>query len=165
MCCDHLAVVLLFTVVGAVSQQTGQVDFAVVPAWSCLQHTEEGSGMSFPSHLNPRVLKVFQNRHVRRFGPSHMCVLLSSSLMLYVYCFEFVLLANRLQNISRMSFPLLPSPPQTMQNMTGPAAIQADVLYLLCILSVGSTIFFCPFTLVVLLLRTNLFSLCSVSNC
>lgn len=74
MCCDHLAVVLLFTVVGAVSQQTGQVDFAVVPAWSCLQHTEEGSGMSFPSHLNPRVLKVFQNRHVRRFGPSYMCV-------------------------------------------------------------------------------------------
>lgn len=111
MCCDHLAVVLLFTVVGAVSQQTGQVDFAVVPAWSCLQHTEEGSGMSFPSHLNPRVLKVFQNRHVRRFGPSYMCVLLSSSLMLYVYCFEFVLLANGLQNISRMSFPLLPSPP------------------------------------------------------
>lgn len=111
MCCDHLAVVLLFTVVGAVSQQTGQVDFAVVPAWSCLQHSEEGSGMPFPSHLNPRVLKVFQNRHVRRFGPSHMCALLSSSLMLYVYCFEFVLLANRLQNISRMSFPLLPSPP------------------------------------------------------
>lgn len=110
MCCDHLAVVLLFRVARAVSQQTGQVDFAVVLAWSCLQHIVEGSGMPFPSHLNPRVLKVFQNRHVSRFGPSHMCVLLLSSLM-YVYCFEFVLLANRLQNISRMSFPLLPSPP------------------------------------------------------
>lgn len=87
------------------------------PSWLCsctcmvLQYIVENSGMPFPSHLNPKVLKVFQNRHVRSVGPSHMCVLLSSSLMLYVYCFEFVLLANRLQNITRISFPLLPSPP------------------------------------------------------
>lgn len=68
----------------------------------------EGSGMPFPLYLNPRVLKVSQNRCVRMFGPSHMCV---CSLMLYVYCFEFMLLANRLQNICRMSFPLLLFPP------------------------------------------------------
>lgn len=105
MCCDHLPVVLLFTVAGAVLQRTGQV------AWSCLQHIVEDSGMPFRSHQNSRVLRVFQNRHVSRFGPSHMCVLLLSSSILYVYCFEFVLLANKLKNTSRMSFPLLPSPP------------------------------------------------------
>lgn len=63
----------------------------------------------FPLILT-QVLRVSQSRRVRSFGPSHMCVLLQSSLMLYVYCFEFVLLVSRLQNISRMSFPLLPSP-------------------------------------------------------
>lgn len=64
----------------------------------------------FPLTLT-QVLKVSQSRRVRSFGPSHMCVLLQSSLMLYVYCFEFMLLVSRLQNTSRMSFPLLPFPP------------------------------------------------------
>lgn len=91
----------------------------------------EGSGMPFPSHLNPRVLKVSQNRHVRRFSPSHMCVLLSSSFMLYVYCFEFVLLANRLQNHQQDEFspPPIPTP---KPYRTGQGQQQSKQMFYIC---------------------------------
>lgn len=160
MCCDHLPVVLLFTVAGAVLQQTGQV------AWSCLQHIVEDSGMPFPSHQNSRVLKVFQNRHVSRFGPSHMCVLLLSSSILYVYCFEFMLLANRLQNISRMSFPLLPSP---LPNHTEQdrASSNPSRCFVFAVHSECGQSYFFPFYLDFVAVKTNIFfpsTVCLISR-
>lgn len=127
----------------------------------------EGSGIPFLSQLNPRVLKVFQNRHVRRFGPSHMCVLLSNSLMLYVYCFEFVLLANRLQNISRTSFPLLPSPPPNHTEQDRASSNPSRCFIFAVHSECGQYyFFFFPFYLDCVAVRTSFFfPLCSVSNC
>lgn len=94
--------------------------FAAVTMQSCLLHILEGSGMSLPSRLNPKVLTASHNGSVRMFAPSRTCVFIQRSLALHVYCFQFMLLASRLQNISRMRFPLLPSPPpnHTKQDTT-----------------------------------------------
>lgn len=105
-----------------------------------------------PSPLCPYNVPAQQRKELWSL---HMCGLIQRLLMLYVYCFEFMLLASRLQNSSRMSFSS--SHPQTIQNKTGPAIIQADVLYLLCILSAGSTIFFPSFYLDCTAIRTNSF--------
>ena len=166
MCCNHLAVALQFTVAGAVSPQTGQFGFAVVPTRSCLQHILEGSGMPLPSHLNPDVLTVSQNGSVRRFGPSHTCVSIQRSLMLYVYCFEFMLLASRLQSISRMSFPLLPSPPahHTKQDR---ASNNPSRCFIFAVHSECRQYYFFSFLLPWLCCCKNkhFFSLYSMSNC
>lgn len=144
-----------FTVAGAVSQQKGGFGFAAVTMQSCLQHISEGSGMSLPSRLNPKVLTASHNGSVRMFGPSRMCVFIQRSLALHVYCFEFMLLASRLQNISRMRFPLLPSPPpnHTKQDTASNNPSRCFIFALHSECRQYSFFFFLPFpfTLIVLL--------------
>lgn len=153
MCCEHPAVALQFTVAGAVSQQTGQFGFAVVPTHSCLQDIFTGSGMPLPSCLNPSVFIVSQNTMCEEVGPSYTCVSIQRSLMLYIYCFEFTLLASRLQNISGLSFPLLPSPPpnHTKQDRASSNPSRCFIFAVHSECRQYFFFFFLPFTLIVLL--------------
>lgn len=144
MCCDQLAVILLFTGAGPVSQQTGQVDLHG-PVCSTLWKIQE---CLFPLILTPKSSKC-----------SRTGVWGGLVLPICVFC-EFINVVCLLLWISAACkqvakyqqdqfSPLLSPPPNPTEQ---DRASQADVLYLLCILSVGSpNIFPLSFTSTVLL--------------